>query len=1612
MADDVADSEIWVPSDLKDLAVASSSSSSNHSSLSLGDCEMLLAERSPAADDPEPCSAATAWASSPTSSGVAATICGSSSSQLQLQAIPDVMPIRQFMQAISSRLHSFLSWLQRPPANNFAEVPVVVDDDDIALFGIDVRDEGNAPEQPLADGGVAVAAQESETAKLAPIVSDFLVAVQRCGQQVRDEEGHRIVDHSLCQRNAAMNSGSFSSQAADLNTSRAKLRETRIVHASASLCLLISDVRRLLIAIVADTTAAGGSCVSLTLYVRYDETPMKLVVADSDELWGLGPEFFSTKDVAADSLAVLNKTIRDCAPAKLLQTEYKLAALVCIGARYYLFVFDVVTPIQSLGKTTSCAYWAALKRSEDALGLGDIKSKFAFVQRCACTDGDNAIDRAERALQVARPKEQTLRTKCVLHRFCGIRVSVLDIAPHIVKQTKHVVLSLKFGNHMKLFRTAFRTVALKKLKIVRETRPSAAVARRNLEALRRFWPDGDEFILNSHTLLSICIGDWTDKSRLVHHAPPEVTDATVKAKVVGPFTAAMIGKGPHSFPSRNFLHVENSLQVLGAMELVHGLFTDTYKEFCLYLQNPSQAFRGVGVPPPAALDGGAQVEVLALADVAHTDDPAAADPAGEGDPQAADSTATWQARQKEQAQFRKTGLAWVESGHVLRDMAIAMTTMEPHVQVMATEFHFSGDKFEKAERVAEAKATKAHGDGEGVASNELPYSRRYRLLLAYEGASTKPFLENTHQLMHEHSAWANIPMEFRTQEQKSMTFRMLARGKARVHALARSRKNYPYLLLASYKKPELRPQVAADRACPRRMDPWSAAVVNHFDDLDSPDLINHLNGCVLYGREDTLDIERGHTRIRGFVHKRSVQAQAVDLEALNEHWVSAFFEGPAHGLWGRRSTASTSKSEAARAARAAEPQGEPNKRKRKLSLWNVFWAEQSSGKVGGAVPSAAELSAKYKLLGCAELKSLREKAAKAQDAADEGSDAPLGINQRQALQLATASRATLARLCDVGGASSSLSLAVAKPHDLWDLRSALSRQIRGRRALARQRESEAAEMTRATSERGGYAERLAQPLSELPATSAGLKEELSLMTSAMTTKPSLLLMEYHNPDCRKHAGLIAGARSKRAKGAKFVSIVSQMHQCLKLVWKQHAKMVQHEPIAEVLSSEADVPSPDARLCFIANECRCGASGKALSKIEAAISAATKRGCGLASGYRPELIAGKIVLMFIGNLPRQEDDPVEGATTSSVKFLHVADLSLSPYYLFYHELQARSGPAFVQHLRRDGAAAERLVINDRISLITADREYDHYEVSHLFDRSMRWEAVLLEEVTSEAIEGHWVPDGMEVAALPGNRLHSIWDPTAKPRKRKDKEIDDDWKQLLAERDSEDDSDANEHEEGGEDCDGEETGVHHKMTDYSASEHSHGFSSGGSAASDEAASHAEDSDVHDGGDEDAGIDAAAYVVPHAPALPYFPPVAVPAEAPVRTKITFVIDFIGEIVWYRVNLHRQEFYAYCHDSDHIRTGVEPEFDPTGDLKPRYCRKVRSSSAGEFHGRPLGFLAAWLQEQSNTVNSLHHVHGHTPITRAMRIASRDWLWQMPGSVVLFERERPLADGEDAEPA
>ena len=65
-------------------------------------------------------------------------------------------------------------------------------------------------------------------------------------------------------------------------------------------------------------------------------------------------------------------------------------------------------------------------------------------------------------------------------------------------------------------------------------------------------------------------------------------------------------------------------------------------------------------------------------------------------------------------------------------------------------------------------------------------------------------------------------------------------------------------------------------------------------------------------------------------------------------------------------------------------------RKRKISAWNVFTADRTSGATGGRRLSQAELSAEYKALSEADLARLKKRTREANAAADDGVAEPLG----------------------------------------------------------------------------------------------------------------------------------------------------------------------------------------------------------------------------------------------------------------------------------------------------------------------------------------------------------------------------------------------------------------------------------------------------------------------------------------------------------------------------------------------------------------------------------------------------------------------------------------------
>lgn len=71
-----------------------------------------------------------------------------------------------------------------------------------------------------------------------------------------------------------------------------------------------------------------------------------------------------------------------------------------------------------------------------------------------------AVARAERARVEKHTREP--------HKLCTAREVVCDLAPLVIRQVKHVVLSLGFGGHINAFRVALRRA----LHIVRAARPS------------------------------------------------------------------------------------------------------------------------------------------------------------------------------------------------------------------------------------------------------------------------------------------------------------------------------------------------------------------------------------------------------------------------------------------------------------------------------------------------------------------------------------------------------------------------------------------------------------------------------------------------------------------------------------------------------------------------------------------------------------------------------------------------------------------------------------------------------------------------------------------------------------------------------------------------------------------------------------------------------------------------------------------------------------------------------------------------------------------------------------------------------------------------------------
>ena len=380
-----------------------------------------------------------------------------------------------------------------------------------------------------------------------------------------------------------------------------------------------------------------------TQRVRFDETPLRLLVLDSETLWQLAD---CTSDTLRSVLAEAAAAASDAAITKLLQTERHIALLVWVGGQYFSFRFRPPAWVQSMGRTTANCFYHCTWLSWCALQVEDEVKRFMYRDKLVATDGDLAIGRAERAdLPHPGSHDSTMHLLCSTHSKSNARVDCLSLVPYTVIRIRRAVLSFLLGNSLKVFRAALRVLLVHRARCIRNRLPSQSQRTMNEKALTAILPNQPDFLELRATLLCLFPGVWGEW-RVIETWPEDgVTDEEHLQRILVTVARVAVGRGPVGFPTRNWVGCDMAPRWLATLELPHRLFsqafcimeamaTDKYKKedplACLPAWCDDSYVDGRALVPPAPgvgehVEDAEDFQVL-VANVANLDKDEALDP--------------------------------------------------------------------------------------------------------------------------------------------------------------------------------------------------------------------------------------------------------------------------------------------------------------------------------------------------------------------------------------------------------------------------------------------------------------------------------------------------------------------------------------------------------------------------------------------------------------------------------------------------------------------------------------------------------------------------------------------------------------------------------------------------------------------------------------------------------------------------------------------------------------------------------------------------------------------------------------------------------------------------
>lgn len=695
---------------------------------------------------------------------------------------------------------------------------------------------------------------------IATTVSMLSSFVQKCvgdksfSAVLHDPELEPLLQHYLLEGRLQL---SASAEGQALDTSRWALANIRPRLAAAALTHQRLSVLFVLVGICnALVDKPGSSLVCFFERCRYDETPMRARVADLHR-----PTSMQLAQERGQPNP-LPPVCTDNSPQKLFQCEYMVAALIRTRRGYLLWEFPLVTPIQCLDSGRAECYFAALWRSRP--NFDDVSRCFSHTMRLACTEGDAALKKTERAMGKQHPHAGSiLHTICQVHAAHNARKNVLALLDNTVSFLLSAAKALRLGASMSKFRKALRAVIREKLRFEPGVPPQ-----QNLDKVTAildvFVPGHDgRSRLRRSIVQSLITGDVDDERYIVHICPGCCSGyAECLQKFENFLVAALARSPPPMFPRPRWAQQEVAVQWLGLLECLHRLFSHAFLKFSL----------GCGIQPPnesqdvfasgwsAAIDDSGQdsgalaVEELAgAAVVGNVDLPELAGGVSDED--------LWAARRR---------LHRVECFKVLRGMqgdgpagstVLLGLVLGPFVRLVTTMLVLGGEAWENKQLLNAFRQ---------IGGADVKNSRQFRCLMAASGELEGAVISSTSDLLLTPRLWEAVPLRLRAACLRAEAFKVLSRTLVLATDTATQHSLYPWRCFLLLVDDSIADRILSE-ACLH--DACTKAFVEAFgDDLLGPDALAVLRALGILVQVDTSSVEAVHASLRRNLTGRSVQA--------------------------------------------------------------------------------------------------------------------------------------------------------------------------------------------------------------------------------------------------------------------------------------------------------------------------------------------------------------------------------------------------------------------------------------------------------------------------------------------------------------------------------------------------------------------------------------------------------------------------------------------------------------------------------------------------------------------------------------------------------------------